>query len=366
MKSISSYIKSKSIREYYENENIKLNIVQAAFIIWHNDDISLEEKSNCYKTIAETYDDMSVETMENGDIHSIYIKSFKDFLFGIINYFKEEYNYFVSNSDGSVYSIGSQFIINEVFYSFEDCINFIKNHKEKYKNNFSNLGLTIYKVKDKNDPNKYPHECILLNGSMEIMNFAISNQKIGINNPYNIFNYIYIEMPHPFKRGDIVKAWYKHSTEYYCIDVMHCWDEKMCKANKIDDKHWFTPISDTEKKMRSYPECMDFGGYRISQFKNKCNEEMNTVFAYDAGDNPIYMDLEFVDDNDLQGYLQMLKICREYIKRILNDKQHLTPLSIVSYYKEIEAEVKGLPPVVYDKPEDAYYEQYFACPLTYL
>ena len=34
--------------------------------------------------------------------------------------------------------------------------------------------------------------------------------------------------------------------------------------------------------------------------------------------------------------------------------------------KEIEANAKGLPPVVYDKPEDAYYEQYFACPLTYL
>ena len=365
MKSISSYIKSKSIREYYEKNDIKLNMVQAAFIIWHNDEILYDEKIDCYKTIADTYDDMSVDTIENGDIYSIHIGSFKNYIYTMIDRLKNNYDKCIDNSNGAVYSIGYSFVMKDIHDTLEDAINHIKSNKSQYKEELDKNCIRIYKIKDKNNTSKYNSDYIELDSNLEIRKIDIYKIKSSVEDTNNIFHYIYIEMPHPFKRGDIVKDIYKHSTSYYCIDVMSYWDEKTLIANKIN-KNWVSIMDENYKRMVGYPECMDFGGYMMDKIEKEKFNGAEAIFCYDAGDNPVYIDLEFVEDSELKGYFQILKLCREYIRRIVNGEDQLTPLSIIGYYKEIEANAKGKPPVVYDKPEDAYYEQYYACPLTYL
>ena len=345
--------------------NIGLNMVQAAFIIWHNDDISYNERIDCYRTIAETYEDMSINTIENGDIHSIHISSFKNYIHSMIDRLKNNYDKCVDNSDGAVYSIRYSFVMKDTHDSQEDAINYIKSNKEHYKEEIANNCIRIYKIKNKNNTSKYQHDYIELDSNLEIRKVNIYKTKSSIEETDNIFHYIYIEMPHPFKRGDIDKDISKQSTSFYCIDIMSYWDKKTLIANKIN-RNYFTPMDENYKRMVGYPECMDFGGYMMDKRNKEKFNGAETIFCYEAGDNPVYIDLEFVEDSELKGYYQVLKLCREHIRRIVKGEDQLTPLSIIGYYKEIEANAKGKPPVVYDKPEDAYYEQYFACPLTYL
>lgn len=361
MKKITDYIKSKSIREYYEKNNIKLNIIQAAFIILHNEDILFNEKLECYKNIADTYDDMSVDTIESGDIHSIHIDSFKQYLYKIIETLKNNYKTFINNSDDYIYSIGYAYLMKDIHNSYDETINHIKSNRDKYKKELKNGYISIYKI---NNKNKNQVGGIVLNSNLEVINVCITKNELNISAIINIFYYIYIEMPHPFKRGDIVKEIYTNPS-YYCIDVMNYWDEATLKENKVNID-WFTPMDEKWKKKYSYPECMDFAGYFMNKRDKKKFNGAETIFTYCLGDNPVYFDLEFVEDNELKGYYQILKLCKEYIRRIVNNEDQLTPLSIIGYYKEIEAIVKGNTKFVYNNPEDAYYHQYSTCPQTYL
>jgi len=197
---IYDFFNSPDVAEYCQSIGHTLNAVECAVMINHSDKRTLEEKLEAYRTIIAEYPDMEIpEAFNHG-----HIKSFHKALEGVITFEEKLLEKFLSTEPGAIYQVEK-----DVFTSYEkalaealeECFEISKkylNNKAYISVNLSNTG-KILNIGYRDDKNI----------------FANFDTKSGY-----LLETFYIDIPVPFKAGDLVECNHGMGGVYVLKDII--------------------------------------------------------------------------------------------------------------------------------------------------
>ena len=218
---ICKYINSKDIRAYLREINYKFNVKEALFIISRSYILTLEEKEKLIKEVMEEYHDEPFKDHKSlFDIVKINIQRRKEYLDFFIND-KESYVYTfrIFYKDYDDYDAG----VN--FSSFDELKKYLINHKNDlfFKNwNDDDVEFShVYVEKNKIDSERYAGsvylneelEIIDVNLSCDLVNYSVGNELTECESE-DITMEFFLEIPTPFKKGDILVHISKKDIDY--------------------------------------------------------------------------------------------------------------------------------------------------------
>lgn len=340
-------IKSRDVKKYLRDTNYKLNILQCAFLVWHQDTSwPIIKKIQAYKYLIDNYDDMPVDTTDYFDGMAKHYDSFKEVLKEIIKRVLSEIKEFLGGCDENhVFKI---FISGKLyeFKTFDDAVEFLIDNKQTIKNERGNY--YIYKY-DRNDSTFKGQ--VKLDDDYQICLSNETSRDEQSKTLYNIFNYMNVSIPTPFKRGDVLQNTFYNTylhkfNTYYCIDTINTWGTKEARENGILDPNY---RFDRNFKLRlehgRYDVMMNFDGYALCSYEDrdldgKKNGIVMKKLIHDFDEWPLLIDLEYVDRNELVGSEKLILLVSEYIKT--DDKYHkrMDIENILYYYDMIMYEDK--------------------------
>ena len=294
-------IKSRDAKRYLRDIDYKLNILQCAFLVWYQDtNWSIMKKMQAYKYLIDNYEDMPIDTTDYFDGMAKHYDSFKEVLKEIIKRVLSEIKEFLGGCDKNDSTFKGQVKLDD---DYQICLSNETSRDEQSK--------TLY----------------------------------------NIFNYMNVSIPTPFKRGDVLQNpfynTYLHKfNTYYCIDTINTWGTKEARDNGILDPNYrFDRNLKSRLEHGRYDVMMNFDGYAICSYEDrdldgKKNGVIRKKLTYDFDEWPLLIDLEYADKNELVGYEKLILLVSEYIKT--DDKYHkrMDIESILYYYDMIMYEDK--------------------------
>lgn len=239
---ILKYLNSRDIAEFLESIHFEFNAMQAAYVVYINDWLTIEERIKLWREITETMPDCEYQSLSN---YSIYIKpSAHVAILDHIEKVQSDLQAFLENNhedDECVYvpissrwgrcpewisseskegqSVGgavwNKCIRAMPFTSFEKCIQYLKNESDLCERSDSwgkyepfdryRIGKTTlngewgdcYAMYAGPEPNNFFIERMTLNGDFEPIS-------VSMGWPGNEFDHFVPEIPHPFSAGDIL------------------------------------------------------------------------------------------------------------------------------------------------------------------
>ena len=342
-------IKSRDVKKYLRETNYKLNILQCAFLVWHQDtNWSIIKKMQAYKYLIDNYEDMPIDTTDYFDGMAKHYDSFKEVLRETIKRVLSEIKEFLGGcGENDVFKIFVSGKLYE-FKTFDDAVEFLIDNKQAIKNERGNY--YIYKY-DKNDSSFKGQ--VKLDDDYQICLSNETSRDEQSKTLYNIFNYMNVSIPTPFKRGDVIEYCgvntYLHKfNTYYCIDTINTWGTKEAKENGIiDPKHNFDKNLKWREQHGRADIMMNFDGYAVCSIQKRDENgkgtgevaEIHLVHDYDEW--PLLIDMEYADIDSLVGAEKVILLVSEYIKT--DDKYHkrMDIESILYYYDMVMYEDKN-------------------------
>lgn len=198
---IANFINSKDIRDYLIETGYVFNSLEAAWLIYQNRSMNLEEKFMAWTEIIDTMPDCSVAER----INCIEIPSLHSFLAEYIDLHKRLISDFRKYQEGWVYRYSSLYQGDRcfadsdgVFSSYEECM------KEA---DSENEGMDVVEIKVEklkiNDRNL--DMCMRIKSNGDIIDITA----VGLNEHetdlcWNSFEGLWFYFPTPFQKGDIV------------------------------------------------------------------------------------------------------------------------------------------------------------------
>ena len=140
---IYRFVNSKDIRKHLKDINYEFNALEAAWLVYQCKDATLEERHNAWTWIINNMPDMEVHS----SFHSMHKDSIHDALRAYMAMNNDLIGQFESSEEG-VYTYDHYYggrsssrcwSDEEVFYSFEDCINSIKEELKSDEENDEKL-----------------------------------------------------------------------------------------------------------------------------------------------------------------------------------------------------------------------------------
>ena len=199
---IYKYIRSKDVREYNEKIRHKFNATESAFLVWLNGDISLKEKHDAWREIMQEFQDEEVSKRPNVD----YVAS----LFALLNKFiqtdNELIDEFYKKDEQAVYSF--RYYCRDDSSWYEDYgriytdFEYMKRETEKY----FDLDIICIEYTKKYLSSPYRQIMLVIDKSGNVMSID-GESVLGNNNIVSkdeFFEGLWIDVPTPFKYGDIV------------------------------------------------------------------------------------------------------------------------------------------------------------------
>lgn len=201
---IYQYIRSKDVRKYNEKIEHKFTATESAFLVWRNHDITLKEKHDAWREIMREFSDEEVPQRNNVDYASS--------LFALLNRFIETDNALVDEfykKDGqSVYSYrfrckGDSSWCRDFGRIYSD-LRYMKREVEED----SDLGIVCIEYKKKYLSS--PYRDITLETDKDGNAMCVYGCTYSENNTFirdekdEFFEGLWIDVPTPFKCGDIV------------------------------------------------------------------------------------------------------------------------------------------------------------------
>lgn len=275
-------INSKAISEYCRKIKHQFNIEEVAVLIYRNNKMSIEEKINTYNKVIETYTDM--EVIER--VNCKHYDSVKTMIKQEISRLEGLTNKLLEDEENSIYTY-NEFDENTLQHletnNFDDVKSTFKEIEENiYKEYIEDDEVLVTKFKiEKRNLKDDSYKKI-------ITEFEIQNKKLILKNiqavgEENDIDTIFINIPNPFKKGDILQY-----------------------GNKIIVLDWII----TDKK--NLKELLSKGNYDSIDMYGYCylvNEKGN-VYLDDIHN---YDSWEYLN-KDLTGKERILKTISSYLK----------------------------------------------------
>ena len=242
---IYNYINSRDIAEHCRNINHKFNAMEASFIVHWSWDLALSEKHNLYNEIIATMPDMEIGERNNcphyQSLHG-FLREYMKLENRIIDTFKSE-------TDNAIYNISIWYKGSDDWFDCEFPYSTLSKALSviKAENEISTLKIQKWMITkcpldiDMSKCNELM--CVETNSNGEILRRlcggSLSDNELDLNDS---FEGMWIEIPTPFKEGDIVfgsspySIGGKFNREPFVLDSICCWDvpEKRLKSLRED------------------------------------------------------------------------------------------------------------------------------------
>ena len=266
---IYNFINSKDIAAHCRNINHQFNAMEAAFIVYFNHSITLQEKHNAYHEIIETMPDMEITKRMNCP----YYKSLHGFLKEFMAIENKLLNDFKEDTDKAVYQYGVYYPngihggLNEeqtIFSALTAALAAIKAQNDKFDENEDNPDDKIQECKITKrwlDTEKYIEVITTPDGEPLRCDANYLNDKDFYI--CNSFEGMWIEIPTPFKKGDILiwtpppsVASHGYYRNPFVLTGICCWDisEKRRRTADASDMIAWGHLIDEDGNV--FNECM--------------------------------------------------------------------------------------------------------------
>ena len=236
-------INSLSIGEYCRKIKHKFNTEELSVLIYRNKRMSIDEKISKYEELIKNYPDMEVIERINCKHHD----SVKELIKGEIKRLQELKAKFLKQEDTVVYFFEAYYkstrkwdnhiiIQNNIMATYREIDEAIAKEIEEYED------IIAYRIYKKH---------LIRNNPIITAEYQVINNKRILNNIFDSENdfldidNIYIKIPTPFKKGDILATWdyvpYRKgidakNEDVFVIDYMSTWqkglDELLAEGNR--------------------------------------------------------------------------------------------------------------------------------------
>ena len=197
-------INSKTISEYCRKIKHQFNIEEIAVLIYRNNKMSIEEKINTYNKVIEKYTDM--EVIER--VNCKHYDSVKTMIKQEISRLEELTNKLLEDEENSIYTY-NEFDKNTLQY-------LETNNFDDVKSSFKEIETDIYKEylsDEENSVTKFRIEKRHLKDDSYkkiIAEYEVQNKTLILKNIYSVseesdIDTIFVNIPNPFKKGDILQ-----------------------------------------------------------------------------------------------------------------------------------------------------------------
>ena len=342
-------IKSRDVKKYLRDSNYKLNILQCAFLVWYQKlNWSIFKKMRAYYYLIKNYEDMPIDTTDYFDGMAKHYDSFKEVLKETIKRVFEEVNELRDSKNGQFCYCTYYDSVGFEFDTYDEAIEFFIDNPQCANQRSGHYYLARYKKEDESE-----RQYIILNNEYQIIETEETAYEEQSRTLYNIFNYMNVSIPTPFKRGDVIEYCgvntYLHKfNTYYCIDTINTWGTKEARENGIKDpKHYFDKNLKYREQHGRADIMMNFDGYAVCSIQKRdengkgTGEVAEIHLEHDYDEWPLLIDMEYADIDSLVGAEKVILLVSEYIKT--DDKYHkkLDIESILYYYDMVMYEDKN-------------------------
>ncbi len=269
---VYKFINSKDIREYLKKINYEFTPVEATWLIWQCEHVTLKEKQNAWQKMIDTMQDCPI------DCSFKKINSLHKFLKDTIALENKTIETFTKNEKDTIYNFYINFSYaydynHKKYSTYDDMLKDIKNVAKNYKRKISDFNLC------KEYPNKNNLINLFMHPNFEIKSVESEELHDKID---SIFMDMCFSFPTPFKQGDIV-----------------------CLPNDVIDSN-------------RKPQVITFEGKAISQVKIDASIPVYRQESYGDGSVfldfiPNYMDLEYYH-GEFDGQKKIIKALSNYLK----------------------------------------------------
>lgn len=237
-KDVYDLINSKTIGNYCRKIQHKFNTEEIAVLIFRNRTMSINEKIKAYKNLIENYPDM--EVIER--INCKHYDSVKEMIQREIDRLKTLneilqkqddkyiYTYIEFNKTTKKYDFNN--VLNNIRKTFNEVEKNIKEYIEEYNDT---LSYKIIKKSLKQENYKIIAEYVVINKKGILINiYDTKEMYLDIDN-------IFINIPTPFKKGDILVSWHNtpfregvlpNKQEIFVLNYLCTWNEKINESLK--------------------------------------------------------------------------------------------------------------------------------------
>ena len=224
-------INSKAIENYCRKIKYKFNIEELAVLIYRNNKMDIKEKIAKYQDLIDNYEDM--EVIER--INCKHYDSAKEMIKNEINRLKNVYKKFISDDENCVYTWEEY---NKTTKSYSKNYEIIDNLKRTFEETYKDVVDYINEYDDtisftitkkyfgKKERLIYSYYNVINKKPVLIKIYEENDIYLDINN-------IYVYMPTPFKRGDILIAnsmsanGYENNEDIFVLNYLSSWRENI-------------------------------------------------------------------------------------------------------------------------------------------
>lgn len=345
---IYKYIRSKDVREYNEKIGHKFNTLESCFLVWRNPDITLNEKHEAWRQICLEMPDMEIKERLNVDYHPSLYELIEDFIATdkyLINEFYREYE--------AVY-----------FYRFycegdnswsEDFRTPYSNLKLLEKNLKEDFDLPIVAIEYKKQYLDYPNRSIILSTKkdgtvMDVYAEGFDDKLLcrkldreWVKQKDHFFEGLFIDVPTPFKVGDIVCSkktpfGYRiyNDDQPFVLTWMANWTSEMSKER--GDKNpaeWQDRLLKNHKETGDATDMTANGYFLATDYSDRYTGEFYSECMHD------YTDLEYYRGEFIGGERVLLPIS-SFIKGEIDEHTFAKACEIIKKQEEIKCDIRCL------------------------
>ena len=256
---IYNLINSKTIAKYCEEQKYEFNTLEVAVLIYRNRSMSIEDKIKAYKEVIDTYEDMEVTQFY--DLSSY--DSVKEVIKTEIKRLEDLYKKLLEKEEGCFYTATTYWqetgrVEKDNFYfikdTFEKTYNRVMEDVNYVDEDDSALEFfgTHIRIKDNVEEfriNKraFDSEYVISADYIVIDRKPILFNILDSENDWPDLGLVYVYMPTPFKKGDILysrtnspfdRGYIAKGENVFVLDTMHSWKYPMpekARAGKAGD-----------------------------------------------------------------------------------------------------------------------------------
>ena len=344
MMNIYKYIRSKDVRDYNEKIGHKFTATESAFLVWLNPDITLKEKHNAWREIMKEMPDEEVPRRPNVD----YAPS----LFALLNGFIETDNALIDE----FYKKDEQSVYSFRYYCEGDsspCGDFGRIYTDfRYMKSIieQDFDLGIVCIEYAKKYLSSPDRKITLGTDKDGNPMSVDDCFVLTNNETlkkdEFFEGLWIDVPTPFRRGDIVCSrktpfgynLYSDGQPFVLLSIAN-WSGKTAeeRGEKLiqEDKDWRDRHL---KRLRKHGDITDMTASGCF-LNSDCNDCFTGEFYFEVMHD--YVDLEYYR-GEFSGGERVLLPIKYHLSGDIDEETIVKACEIIRKQEEIKQEIGRL------------------------
>lgn len=332
---IYEYFNSRDIAEHCRSINYKFSAIETSYIVWYSNHHTLEEKHKAWQEIIDTMPDEQFHPYWDFNGHTLYsfLKVYMQLQDEFVKDFcvpEDKYIY----TYASLYRYDDQYRPDDIFYdSYEACLNDLKVNiiDDDDYNEISKVKIIRHRLYSSHISFKDVQECdsIAFDKQLQIIDIEPANYETNGDGKFLGPSYGFYEMwvaiPTPFKKGDIVAD----------VDVYDSYSEKHKQFILERIPYWRKNADNGDDCEEQIERLMNIDVDWTDMQEGVYLQDDNGEIYWDHDFH--YLDLEYYRD-ELQGTEKFLFAVSSAMQGKISEEQLLRSHSIIlmeDYVKEM-------------------------------